>query len=143
MKSEILALHQVTIEAHWQKDVDFFTKDLADDFFSVGNGEIRKPTMVEMNAQFSAYLKNTTFTEYRDLQKPIISFSKDGSIAWSIVQVKVAGKRSIESGGERDVDFSCAWITFYQRQGDSWRRLGEVSNFKTDESYHVIFTIIF
>jgi hypothetical protein len=133
LKSEILALHKATIDAHWKKDIGFFTKDLADDFFPVGNGEIRKPTKAEINAQFTSYLNNMKFTEYRDLQEPIIGFSKDGSTAWSIVQVKVAGKRSIENGGTRDVDFICAWITLYQRQGDSWLRLGEVSNFKTDE----------
>ena len=78
----------------------------------------------------SDYLNNTTFTEYRDLQEPIIGFSKDGSVAWSIVQVKVAGKRTIENGAERDLDFTCAWITLYERQGDKWLRLTEVSNFK-------------
>jgi hypothetical protein len=97
---------------------------------SVGRGEIRNPTKGEITAQFSNYLNNTTFTEYRDLREPIINFSNDGSIAWSVVQVKVAGKRIMDDASERDFDDTWAWITLYKRQSDKWIRLGEVSNRK-------------
>ena len=130
LRSEILELHKATIDAHWKKDVDFFVKDMADDYLSVQNGEIQRPQKVEIKTKMSDYLDHTTFTEYRDLQEPIIGFSKDGSVAWSVVQVKVAGKRTLDDGTERDLDFTCAWITLYERQGDRWIRLGEVSNFK-------------
>lgn len=96
----------------------------------VQNGEIQRPTKDEIIAKMSDYLNHTTFKEYRDLQKPIIDFSKDGSVAWSIVQVKVAGKRMMVDGSERELDFTCAWITLYERQGDKWIRLGELSDFK-------------
>ncbi len=72
LRSEILELHKTTIDAHWKNDVDFFTKDISKKYFSVGNGEIRFPTKNEINDQFTNYLNNTTFSEYRDLQDPII-----------------------------------------------------------------------
>ena len=130
LRSEILGIHKSFIEAHWQKDVDFFIKNMAKDYLFVQNGEIQRPQKDEITTKMSDYLNNTTFTEYRDLQEAIIGFSKDGSVAWSIVQVKVAGKRAMENGVERDIDFTCAWITLYERQGDKWIRLAEVSNFK-------------
>ncbi len=130
LRLEILELHKATIDAHWQKNVDFFVKDMAKDYLFVQNGEIQRPQKDEITTKMSDYLNNTTFTEYRDLQEPIIGFSKDGSVAWSIVQVKVAGKRRMDDGTERDLDFTCAWITLYERQGDKWIRLAEVSNFK-------------
>ena len=130
LRTEILDLHQDTIDAHWQKDVDFFVKDMSKDYLFVQNGEIQRPQKDEISTKMSDYLNNTIFTEYRDLQEPIIGFSKDGSVAWSIVQVKVAGKRTMDDGTERDLDFTCAWITLYERQGDKWLRLAEVSNFK-------------
>jgi len=114
LRSEILALHQATIDAHWQKDVDFFIKDMAKDYLFVQNGEIQRPQKEEIKTKMNDYINNTTFTEYRDLQQPIIGFSKDGSVAWSIVQVKVAGKRTMDDGTERELDFTCAWITLYQ-----------------------------
>jgi hypothetical protein len=97
---------------------------------SISRGEILKPTKDEIRATFDSYLNNTTFTEYSDLCEPIVGFSQDGSIAWSIVQVKLAGERTMDDGTERDIDSTWAWITLYERQGDRWIRLLEVSNSK-------------
>ncbi|MHA2298604.1 MAG: hypothetical protein ACXADA_21435 [Candidatus Hodarchaeales archaeon] len=130
LRSEILAYHNAFIEAHLNKNVDFFVQDIADEYFSVSYGEIRKPTKEEIKSLFTNYLNNTVFTEYRDLSEPIINFSEDGSMAWSLVQVKVKGKQTVENESERDLDFICAWITLYKRQDDKWIRLGEVSSFK-------------
>ncbi|MHA2333931.1 MAG: hypothetical protein ACXAEU_18030 [Candidatus Hodarchaeales archaeon] len=130
LRSEILAYHNAFIEAHLNKNVDFFVQDIADEYFSVSYGEIRKPTKEEIKSLFTNYLNNTVFTEYRDLSEPIINFSEDGSMAWSLVQVKVKGKQTVENESERDLDFICAWITLYKRQDNKWIRLGEVSSFK-------------
>ena len=130
LRSEILELHERTNDAHWKKDVDFFVKDISDDYFSVGHGEIRRPTKEEITSQFTSYLKNTTFVEYRDVHAPVVGFSKDGTLAWLIGTLKVAGKRTMEDGSQRDMDFACAWITLYERKGDRWIRLGEASSFK-------------
>jgi len=130
LRAEIIALHKTTIEAHWKKDINFFTKDISENYFSVGNGEIQKKTKKEITEQFTNYLNNTTFSEYRDLQEPIIGFSKDGSLAWSIVKVKIVGNRKMNDGAERELDFICVWITLYEKPGDTWIRLGEVSSFK-------------
>jgi hypothetical protein len=64
------------------------------------------------------------------LREPIIGISQDGSLAWSIVQVKVAGRRKMEDGVEVKLNFICAWITLFERQGERWLRRGEVSSFK-------------
>jgi len=42
-EKEILSLHQEMINAHLNKDASWFTKDISDDYFSVGRGEIRFP----------------------------------------------------------------------------------------------------
>ena len=90
-REEILALHKASIDAHLNRDVDFFTRNVAEDYVIVSRADIFYPTKEETRAQFSNYLNRTTFSEYRDLRDPIIGFSEDGSVAWSIVQVKVAG----------------------------------------------------
>lgn len=130
LRSEIFELHKSTIEAHLNDNVDFLVQNLSGDFMSVSNGEIDYPTKEEVRSEFGSYLNNTEFSEYTDLREPIIGFSKDGSVAWSVVQVKVAGKREMEDGTQRDLDFTCAWITLYEREGSRWIKLAEVSNFK-------------
>lgn len=131
MRTEILELHKAVINAHLEKDINFFVKDISDNYFSVGNGEIRNPAKDEISERFTNYLNSTSFTEYRDLRDPVIGFSEDGSVAWSIVQVKVAGIRRMDEG-EREFDNTFAWITLYSRQGGKWVRLGEVSNYKQE-----------
>ena len=130
LKAELMELHNVFIEAHKSKDIDFFTKDISDNYFTVGNGQIRRPSKEEITEQFTNYLNNTTFSEYRYLQDPDIGFSRDGSLAWMIEKIKVRGNRTTDDGSDREFDFICAWITLYERKGDKWIRLGEVSTFK-------------
>ncbi len=127
-RQEILDLHRDAIRAHLEKDVGFFTRDLANDYFSVGNGSIRHPSKEEIDQQFSNYINNTEFTEYRDLEDPLIGFSDDGSLAWSIVRVRVAGERTVEADSIRRFDTTWAWITLYKREGNRWLRMGEVSS---------------
>ncbi len=127
-RAEILDLHRQAIQAHLEKDAGFFTRDLAEGYFSVGNGVIRYPSNKEINRQFSSYLNNTEFTDYRDLEDPVIGFSDDGSLAWSIVRVHVAGKRKMVDDSVRQFDTTWAWITLYKRERDRWLRMGEVSS---------------
>ena len=130
MKAEILDIHEKFIEAHLEKNVDYFVQDLAEDYVFVARGEITHPTAEEIRSNMSDYLNNTKFSEYRYTQEPLVGFSKDGSLGWSIVRVKVAGNRTLDDGTERETDFICAWITLFERQDNKWIRLGEVSSFK-------------
>jgi len=130
LKLQILELHQKLIEAHLKKDPNFFTQGFSDDFISVRNGEISEPSTQEILANIKDYINNTTFSEYRDVREPIIGFSNDGSIAWSIVQVKVKGDRDLEDGTVRKVDFICAWLTLYEKSDEGWNVRAEVSTFR-------------
>jgi hypothetical protein len=130
LRAEILDLHRAEIQAHWDKDVDFFVRDISDDYVAVAAGEISPRSVEQIRAQFSSYLNNTTFSEYRDLAEPRVGISKDGSLAWAILQVRVVGQRRMEDGSERELDFICAWMTLYEREGERWMRLADASTFK-------------
>ncbi len=130
LRSEILSLHKTFIEAHLNKNVEFFVQNISEDYMAVSNGEIRTPTTEEIRSQMTSYLNNTVFSEYKNLREPIIEFSKDGSIAWAIFQIKVKGRRTMDDGSERDLDFICAWSSVFERQDDKWIRLWDVSTFK-------------
>jgi hypothetical protein len=128
IKREILGLHMADIKAHLNRDVEHLVQGQSPDFTSVHSGEVRHPTPEETKDALTRYLNNTAFTEYRDLREPVIGVSPDGSTAWSIVQVKVSGHRVDASGSP--IDFTCAWVTIYTRQGDKWMRVVEASTFK-------------
>jgi hypothetical protein len=128
IRKEILDLHRADIQAHLNRDVKHLVQGQSPDFTSVHSGEVRRPTPEETKDALTSYLDNTAFTEYRDLQEPVIGVSPDGSTAWSIVQVKVAGHRVDTTGSP--IDFTCAWVTIYRRQNDAWKRVVEASTFK-------------
>ena len=81
MKAELLDIHKKFIDAHLEKNIDYFVQDLAEDYVFVARGEITHPTAEEIRSNMNDYLNNTEFSEYRYTQEPIVGFSKDGSLA--------------------------------------------------------------
>lgn len=130
LRNEILAIHHNLIRAHLEKDPGFFVRNLSDNFLSVKDGDILHPDIEEYRADMDEYIQNTTFTEYRDLQEPIIGFSGDRTVAWAIFQVVVRGERNLPDGTVRKIDFTCAWLTLYRKVKDDWVVEAEVSTFK-------------
>ncbi|MBN1223366.1 MAG: nuclear transport factor 2 family protein [Candidatus Aminicenantes bacterium] len=135
LHSEILDFHKKFIADHLNKDLDSFLQDYSDDYIFVAHGEIRHRSKEEMKTTLGDYFKNTTFTEYKDVSEPIIGVSDDGSTAWSIVKVRVAGSRKLDDGTVRDFDTTFAWITVYKRKDGKWTRQVEVSTDKPTSPY--------
>jgi SAM-dependent methyltransferase len=129
-RKEILDIHRSTSEAHWKKDARFFAENMADGYFALKNGDVLFPTREETLKGFEQYLGTTDFSEYRDIRPPIIGFSRDGSVAWAICQVKVAGRDLSEPGPAGEFALVWAWITLYERRDGRWVWLGESSSFK-------------
>ena len=130
LRSEIREIHRTFIDAHLEADVEAVLQDQAESLLFVANGDVHERTLDETRSLMSDYLPNTRFSEYRDVAEPIVGVSEDGSLGWSIVQVKVAGHRTMPDGSEREMDFTCAWLTLYARQDGRWKRTAEVSTFK-------------
>jgi hypothetical protein len=73
------------------------------------------------------YFDATTFSVYEDIEEPIIGFSRDGTLAWAIFQVRVAGGGSGASASAQAFDTQWAWLTLYERRKDGWARIADVS----------------
>jgi len=127
LRAEILELHRSFIQAHLEKDAAFLARPTSPDYLSVSNGRVKNVDAKEMERMLSEYLDSTEFSEYGDVTDPVIGISRDGSLAWAIVQVRVAGTRSLPDGSSRTFDTLWAWITLYQRNGDQWLRIADVS----------------
>ena len=127
LREEILSLHRSFIQAHLDKDAAYLAQPTAQDYLSVANGEVVPMTAAEVEARLAPYLEATEFSHYTDLEDPIIGISDDGSIAWSIVQVRVAGTRAGGKDEQYSFDTRWAWLTLYRRDGDGWLRIADVS----------------
>jgi ketosteroid isomerase-like protein len=126
-RQEVLSLHQSLIQAHWEKDAAALAKPTADDYLSVSRGEVRRMSAADVRAMLEPYLAETEFSHYEDVAEPIVGVSDDGSTAWSIVQVRVAGTRIGDDGESRTFDAVWAWLTLYRHDGDGWQRIADVS----------------
>jgi len=127
LRAEILEMHRDFIQAHLDKDAAFIAKPTSPDYLSVSDGIVRNIDASEMEQMLSEYLNSTKFSTYNNVAEPIIGISRDGSLAWSIVRVRVAGQRSRPQGPLQNFDTLWAWLTLYQRNGDQWLRIADVS----------------
>lgn len=132
LKAELLTIHQDLIRAHLTNDPSFSVQTILENFASVKDGEITFPDRDEVLSGINDYISNTTFSEYRDLQEPVIGLSEDGTVGWVIARVSVQGERKLNDGAMREISFICSWMTLYRRVNGRWVTEAEVSTFDPD-----------
>ncbi len=132
LKAELLTIHQNLIRAHLTNDPSLSVQTLSENFASVKDGEITFPDREEVLSGITDYINNTTFTEYRDLQEPVIGLSEDGTVGWVISRVSVKGARELNDSTKREISFICSWMTLYRRVNGAWVTEAEVSTFDSD-----------
>ncbi|WP_347922332.1 nuclear transport factor 2 family protein [Pontimicrobium sp. SW4] len=119
--ASILKLHHAQREYHFNKDSMAFANQLSKNFISVNRGEISKPTKDATIARYNSYFSSVEFVKWDDVSEPIIKFSDDGSMAYTIVDkiVTVTFKDSTENIIEEETHFS--WTAIYKKYGDEWK----------------------
>lgn len=129
-KAELLEIHAKDRQAHFGRDIDLLLAHSAEQFISVSNGEIHRPTLEEQRAFFLDYFTGATYYEWDDLEPPIVRVSGDASMAWMIVRTKVRRASRLEgSEEEREIQFVYAGIMTYEKQDGKWARVANVSTF--------------
>jgi hypothetical protein len=126
-RTEILELHRSFVEAHLDKNVAALSRPIPDNYLFVANGDVQMRNSSDVHRSMQSYLDATTFTHYEDTDEPIIGFSKDGTLAWAIVQVRVAGISHRASGIDETFDTQWAWITLFEKRNGQWSRIADVS----------------
>src|SRR5688572_15857001 len=127
-RARLLALHEEAMEAHRKGDVELLLRADAEDFVLGSRGEISRPSLEQRRQFLGPYLRGVRFAEYVDVVPPVVHVSTDGTAGWVIAQVRARGTEIGGSG--RSVQFESTWIELYEKRGGSWRRVGNVSNFK-------------
>jgi hypothetical protein len=130
LRQELRDYHDAFIDAHVGNRPEFFVQDLAYDYVNVSRGDLLRQTRQEILDTFTDYLDSTEFSEYRLIGEPTIGLSRDGSAAWSIFQLRVAGVRTMSEGTEVRFDSTWGCLILFERRGDRWVRIAEASNHK-------------
>jgi len=128
-KKALLALHQEILDAHKNIGLEAWLDKGVAPYVSANRGVISYPSVEDRKTRFRSYIGSTTFIYYRDMVPPIVRVSTDGTLGWVIVQVQAQGVRA-----GKNYSFQSAWIELYEKRAGQWVNIGNVSNFKPNET---------
>ncbi|MBR9922300.1 MAG: nuclear transport factor 2 family protein [Bacteroidetes bacterium] len=112
--TEIMALHQEQQQAHLQKDAALLVGQFAEDMISVNRGKVSKADKESSLNRFQSYFDHVDFVKWDDVNQPIIRFSKDGSLAYTVVEKEVV-VRFAEGDSLMEEKTIFAWTSIYRR----------------------------
>lgn len=120
-RDKILQLHNLQRKNHFNKDSISFASQLSKNFISVNKGEITHPKKKEMISRYHNYFSSVEFVKWDDVTDPIIRFSEDGKLAYSIVNKIVKITYEDKNRDLIDDETHYAWTAIYKKYGDEWK----------------------
>lgn len=120
-KQRILDLHNQQRDFHFNKDSIRFADLLASNHISMNHGEINTPSRRENISIFHNYFSAVEFIRWDDVSTPIIKFSDDGSMAYTVVDKIVELEYKGEDGEAIRDTTHYAWSAIYRHYEDGWK----------------------
>ena len=118
---KILEIHRAQRDHHFNAEAEAFVRQLTADFVSVNRGVVTEPTFRENVDRFDDYTNSVRFLKWDDLVKPIVRFSDDGSMAYTIVRKMVEIKLPGIAGDSVVEQTAFAWTSIYKKTDDGWK----------------------
>jgi hypothetical protein len=120
-KEKILELHNLQRKYHFEKMAEEFASLMSIEYISVNKGEIKKPTKGDNIKRFSDYFNSVEFEKWDDIKPPIIRFSDDYTVAYTIVNKEVVVKYLNENKEMTKQQTEFSWVTIYKKHIDGWK----------------------
>jgi hypothetical protein len=117
----ILELHHLQRAYHFNKDSISFANQLSNNFISVNKGIISRPEKHETISRYNNYFSLVDFVKWDDAAEPIIEFSDDGTLAYTIVDKIVKLTYKDDKGETVEEKTHFAWTAIYRKYGDEWK----------------------
>ncbi|CAM1341647.1 nuclear transport factor 2 family protein [Tenacibaculum amylolyticum] len=118
---EILKLHNLQRDYHFNKDSISFANQLSKNFISVNKGVVSQPKKSETISRYNGYFSSVEFIKWDDVTEPIIRFSEDGTLAYTIVDKIVKVARKNETGETIEGETHFVWTAIYKKYGNEWK----------------------
>jgi hypothetical protein len=118
---ELLRLHETQKSAHLSYDADRFVEMFADKLIQIQSGKVFDRSRAQNLDRVKKYFANYRFKEWEDTAPPVIKISKDGTLAYKVVQKRVRGTYSYEDG-KAEVDHTVfAWLEVWEKIDGRWK----------------------
>lgn len=132
-KEKILAIHNQQRVTHFEKLLDGSFDQFSDQFISVNRGEIKSPSKTEFLAKRKNYFQSVEFEKWDDINPPVIRFSDDYSMAYTIVNKEVVVTFLDENGEKQRELTEFSWVAIYKKSESEWEIDCVVSTNKPSE----------
>jgi len=117
----ILELHNLQRGYHFDKDSISFANQLSKNFISVNRGKITTPKKEETIKRYHNYFSSVEFVKWDDVSEPIIRFTNDGTLAYTIVDKIVETISIDENGNKKNSSTHFAWTAIYKKYENEWK----------------------
>jgi len=123
----ILRLLQQERKAHFDRDAELFMSEFADSMLSVNKGKVTVSTPAENKRRISNYFNSVKFIKWDDVADPVIRLSRDGTLAYAVVQKLVIVQYPDSSGKEQADTTDYAWVSIYRKEKGEWKVEANIS----------------
>jgi FtsZ-interacting cell division protein ZipA len=129
-RQEILKAYESIREAHFKHDAAQFLAPFDEQWYRVSDGDVALRRKEDYRPELQSYLDRMKFNELRELEKPRVEISADGTTAWFIGRVQVRGEQKDEGGYWMPVVFNSAWVDLWKKKPEGWRIVGQANTEK-------------
>lgn len=123
----LIAVHEIARVAHLKGDASLIASTIGDQLLFAEDGKIRTQTNAEVAKFFAGYFSRVRYSEWRDVNPPVVTVSPDGRMGWMAVDITARYTRT-DKPAEPEKSFKSSWIATYQHDGCRWRMTGMASD---------------
>ena len=119
----ILEVHELTRRAFLERNAELVEPFIGQSEIALNAGRMREETRAAWRERFGALLAATRFERWDDVAPPRYGVSADGTMAWLVELVEMAGTRD-----GREFSTSTARLTVFEKRDGRWRRVANASS---------------
>jgi ketosteroid isomerase-like protein len=129
---ELRRLHAREREAHLNRDVELMVSLFADDFVSVQDGVVSRPTREASRERFERYFSRVNFLAWEDEDEPAVELSADATLATILVRKRVHVTFRDDDGQPAEELTHFAWVEVWRRRDERWELAMVASTKRSD-----------
>lgn len=122
---QVLRLHRKLLAAHCLGDANMMADLSNETIISADKGRRAERDNSSIRERFTGLFRMLDYTEYDDLQQPVIEIAASGDIGWVIVNVRSVGKQLSD---DQEFDHEWAWIMLVRKVDGRWLHTGSASS---------------
>jgi ketosteroid isomerase-like protein len=122
---QALRLHRKLLAAHCLGDAEMMAELSNETIISADKGQRTERDNSSMRERFTGLFGMLNYTEYHDLQQPVVEIAASGDLGWVIVNVRSVGK---QLSNDQAFDYEWAWIMLVRKVDGRWLHTGGASS---------------